>query len=69
MYPVMMSIQIHARGSGFFFYLNGAIWRILSVPKSTKKNQQFSRLILHNSKDYLPYQSSIPIQIRMLARE
>ena len=53
MYPVMMSIQIHARGSGFFFYLNGAIWHILSVPKS--KNQQFSRLILHNSKDYLPY--------------
>ena len=41
MYPVMMSIQIHARGLGFFFYLNGAIWRILSVPKSTKKSTIF----------------------------
>ena len=32
-YLLMMSIQIHARGSGFFFYQNSAIRRILCVPK------------------------------------
>ena len=38
MYPVKMSIQIHARGLGIFFIRNGAIWRILSVPKYVKTN-------------------------------
>ena len=33
------------------------------------ENQLFSRLIFHNSKKYLPYQSSIEIEISMLARK
>ena len=36
--PVMMWIQIHARGGGGgganLFYKNGAIWRNLSVPNN-----------------------------------
>ena len=70
--PVMMSIQIHFRGSAifFFFYKNCAIRRILIVSKYVI-NQKISnlRLILHKSKNYLAYQSSIPIQISMLARK
>ena len=74
MYPVMMLIQIHARGSGIFFIKTVQYGAFLNVPKYVKinfKSQQFSRLILHNSKDYLPYhyQSSIPTQKRMLARK
>ena len=62
-YPVMMSIQIHARGSGFFFI---KMVQYAHSERSQKryyqrKNQQFQRLFRHNSKNYLPDQSSIPI--------